>query len=140
MQHATLIRLSESEQGTIGLWLLDGKPLCVNIELPWRDNRPTFSRIPAGRYRATWVKTVRHGMAYLLHGVPGRSAILVHSGNVAGDREKGMISHSYGCLLPGMTVGVVHGQKAVLNSATAVRLHADALKREPFTLDIIERF
>ena len=57
--------------------------------------------------------------------VPDRSHILVHIGNLGGDVEAGLHTHTHGCILPGMHRGslTVRGraQRAVLASRTAFR-------------------
>jgi hypothetical protein len=135
----TLIRGASTDHGTPGLLLReDASLLAHTLELPWRENRRMRSCIPPGTYRARYVVTAkRPAGVYLLEGVPGRSSILIHSGNVAGDVEKGLESDVLGCILLGRTRGVRRGQRAVLLSKPAVAAFVAELGRKPFTLEVI---
>ncbi len=135
-----LIRVSTSDQGTFGYLWAKGR-LFRSLELPWRDNARNISSIPAGEYPVKYVKTRRprsgRWFSYWLDKVPGRSGILIHSGNWAGDRAKGLRTDSWGCILVGREVGVLSGQKALLASTPAVHgLHA-ALQGSETTLRVI---
>lgn len=137
MKQATLRRLFQTPCGVLGRFVTDGFR-CYTIELPWRDNRSNVSCIPAGIYECEWTRTPHHGWVYHIKNVPHRFAVLFHPGNYAG--EKPCITHSMACILPGLKYGILAGQFAVLNSATACRLMADALNRETFRLHIEEAF
>jgi len=136
-QAAILTRLRASAQGTFGLLSLPGFS-CHMAELPWRDNLPNVSCIPAGEYRCVPRVSARYGRHYHLLGVPGRSMILIHSGNWAGDVVQGYRTHSQGCLLAGRHVGVLDGQAAVLASRAALSDLEAALGGGSFTLRIEE--
>jgi len=58
----------------------------------------------------------KYGPVFHVIDVEGRSWILTHSGNWAGDVDKGYHSHSEGCLLFGVSRGTMQGQLAVFNS------------------------
>jgi hypothetical protein len=133
-----LIRGASTDHGTPGLLLREDASLIAHtLELPWRENRRMRSCIPPGSYRARYVVTAkRPAGVYLLEGVPGRSAILIHSGNVAGDVEKGLESDVLGCILLGQTRGVRRGQRAVLLSKPALAAFAEEMKRQPLTVEI----
>ncbi|HEY5960670.1 MAG TPA: DUF5675 family protein, partial [Polyangiaceae bacterium] len=101
-------------------------------------NRRMRSCIPPGVYPARYVITEkRPAGAYLLSGVPGRSSILIHSGNVAGDVTKGLESDVLGCILLGQIRGLRRQQLAVLLSQLACRLFVAEMDRKPFTLEVI---
>lgn len=123
MASLTLQRQNSTDQGTAGVLLAaDGSILCYTMELPWRDNQRGLSCIPAGQYRASYLERSASGRfrdIYLLHGVPGRSAILIHSGNYAGDSKLGLRTHTWGCILPCSKHGVLAGQFAGLASKRA---------------------
>jgi hypothetical protein len=53
---------------------------------------------------------------FRLEQVPGRTGILIHRGNFAGDRAKGYRSDVDGCILVGSAVIELDGQKAVSSS------------------------
>lgn len=133
-----LARGGDSDEGTFGeLW--HGRDrLAVSAEPPWRDNARARSCIPAGEYRATWSRSPTFGPVYRLHDVPGRSHILIHAGNYAGDPEAGLRTHTQGCILLGSRLGVLGAQRAVLASRQAVTLLAHRLNHQPFRLIITE--
>ena len=43
-----LVRVTTGMDGTFGVLIKDGVPLCVTLELPWRDNERSISCIPEG--------------------------------------------------------------------------------------------
>ena len=140
MIRARLTRDESSDHGTLGCLVADGLPGAVNImEPPWRDNRRNRSCIPNGAYVVVPHISPRFGRCLLVTGVPERSHILFHSGNVGGDVEMGLKTHTLGCLLPGLRRGHldVRGrrQRAVLVSRTAMRHILDWAER-PFELII----
>lgn len=98
------------------------------MEPPWRDNKPNVSCIPKGEYECVWHRSPRYGWVYALTGVPDRSHILIHAGNIA--------AHTKGCILPGRRFGELSGQPAVLVSRAATRSLADHFGKKPFTLEV----
>jgi hypothetical protein len=90
----TLRRTSQSHFGTFGM-LLDeqGHQLCATCEEPWKDNAPMVSCVPAGTYQCVPHNTDHFPDVWEVSGVPGRSAILIHSGNT--------IKDTHGCILVG---------------------------------------
>jgi hypothetical protein len=136
----SLLRGPSTDHGTPGVLLReDGSRIAYTLELPWRGNRRMRSSIPPGSYPARYVVTEkRPAGVYLLEGVPGRSSILIHSGNVAGDVEKGLESDVLGCILLGRTRGTRRGQRAVLLSKPAVAAFVAEMKRKPFTVEVIQ--
>ena len=121
-------RTFTSDEGTFGTAELvdDSNVLislfrCLTLELPWRDNHPEKSCIPAGQYFSMY-KYSPHFKSYLYHllDVSKRSDILIHSGNHAGDADKGFLSDVTGCILLGTTKGYLAGQLSVLSSKLAL--------------------
>lgn len=116
-----------------------GQKVCYMLELPDRNNRPNLSRIPPGRYLVRYLPRSASGKyrdVYHVTEVPGRSGILGHPGNVAGDKTKGYRTHSWGCLLPAIRLGRLYGQLAGLASRAALRkLHA-VTGRQDFYLEV----
>lgn len=139
MNTVTISRHHTSDQGTFGSLRAGGLALHT-IELPKRGNRRNFSCIPAGDYDCRLVRSPRFGSVYLLQAVPGRSAVLIHSGNLAGDRQLGWRTHSHGCILPGLYKGSLGDQQAVLCSRPALGRLMTYLAGAPFTLKIREAF
>lgn len=94
-----LKRVLFTDDGTLGVLICGNHPVCVTLEENWRDNAKGISCIPEGQYLCQRVDTPHHGITYQVMNVPGRSAILFHSGNSEKDTE--------GCILVGMEYGEV---------------------------------
>ena len=136
MKTLVLIRVETSDQGTIGILLDREFLLCYTIELPWRDNKRNISCIPTGEYQVVPYTSRKFGRVFHVLDVPNRSGILIHSGNVAGDKNKGYKTHSYGCILPGRKTGYLWKQRAVLISRPSV-VELREKFNEPFKLKIV---
>lgn len=121
-----LVRTDSGDHGTFGV-LVAGAYACQCAEPPWRNNQKGLSAIPAGSYRCTWHRSPRYGWGYWVRNVPGRAGILLHAGNLAGDRTRGLATHTEGCILPGTYRGHLAGQRAVLASRTALNNLLDAV-------------
>ncbi|MGE4298920.1 MAG: DUF5675 family protein [Desulfovibrionaceae bacterium] len=128
-----LERTVTSDHGTEGRLIAPGFS-CFTLELPWRDNRPSVSCIPPGEYPCRIRRSRRFGQVYWVMEVAGRSWVLIHSGNLAGDVTKGLKSHVEGCILLGKAMGVLEGQRAVLSSRLAVRRFMACMAGRPFKL------
>lgn len=134
-------RYESSKYGTFSIWKqADTNFTCHCIELPWRNNQRRISCIPAGEYIVKIRKSPKYGDIYHVKNVTGRSYILIHSGNYAGDVSKGLKSHSMGCLLLGLKRGWLKEQKVVLNSRIAVKMFMDTMQNETFKLIITNNF
>ena len=134
-----LCRMRRSDQGTEGMLFFGGFN-CYTLELPWRDNQRSISCIPPGDYLTKTRQSPRFGLTYHVTEVPGRSYILIHSGNWAGDTSKGYKTHVNGCILLGKSRGWLAGQVAVLNSRITVRRFMEHMAYDQFTLRILEAF
>ena len=134
-----IFRLRRSDQGTEGM-LVSGDFKCKTLELPWRENQQQVSCIPPAIYDVDIRISNKYGRIYWVRKVPNRTYILIHSGNYAGDKSKGLKSHVMGCILLGKKSGRLGGQIAVLNSRVAVRNFMEELEYEPFKLRIQETF
>jgi hypothetical protein len=78
-----LQRLEQNDAGTYGLLLTDDeREVCHTLELPWQNNAPRISCIPAGTYtcRRRWSNHFKLEV-FEITGVPGRSDILMHPAN-----------------------------------------------------------
>jgi hypothetical protein len=135
LETVRLYRFRMSDQGAQGLWLTDGFS-ARSLELPWIGNRPNISCIPSGEYICQPHYSKKFGECYIITGVEGRSWILTHAGNLAGDRLKGYRTHSYGCILLGKYFGRLQGQLAVLVSRVTIRKFLSHMNKQPFTLKI----
>ena len=137
MNKAFLIREPSTDHGTRGMLGTTTQFFCHTIEPPARDNKPNYSCIPAGTYLVKPRYSRKYRAHYWLTEVEGRSFILVHSGNLGGDRLKGLITHTWGCLLLGARRGWLQGQLAVLNSKPTVRKFMTAMGAQPFELVVV---
>lgn len=112
----TLIRYVQiGDICTLGM-LIVGERVFKTLELPWRDNKRNMSCIPAGEYNVDYMERSASGKyrgCFHVKNVPGRSEILIHSGNVS--------AHTRGCIIVGGKTGELSGQPAVLNSMSALR-------------------
>lgn len=86
-------------EGVLYLRDKNGKLLfeCVTLELPWKDNKNSISCIPAGSYKARFRYAHESPSRSYDHihikNVPGRTWILIHTGNYNW--------HVKGCVLVG---------------------------------------
>jgi len=135
MEKVSLFRYEFSDQGTKGLWMTDDFS-CRCLELPWKDNIPNLSCIPEGVYQCKPRYSKKYRQHYHITDVKGRSWILTHSGNFAGDKEKGFKSHTAGCILLGKYFGKLNGQDAVLLSRATLRRFIAHMNWKPFELKI----
>ena len=118
-----------------------GAEVVHTVELPWRDNKQQRSCIPVGSYKCAIVKSPKFGRVYGVLNVPGRSNVLIHSANFAGDVENGWTSQLHGCIAPAMRVGQMRNNAGAMQSAGLVS--RPALSRlmewadgQPFELEI----
>src|SRR5690606_2749222 len=94
---ALLIRNYKEDRTTGTLYLL-GRHTTLKLhtlELPDRNNQRNISCIQKVRYIVNKWKSPKHGDCYLISGVPNRTMILIHKGN--------LINETQGCILVGMT-------------------------------------
>ena len=108
MKIVELIRLEESEQGTIGILKIDKEVFCYTLEPADLLNKANVSCIPAQQYICQRVQSPKFGETFEITNVPGRSHILFHSGN--------NVTDTFGCILLGLTVGRLKGRRSILNS------------------------
>ena len=134
-------RYRSSDQGTFSRWLCDAvgfDSFC--IELPWKNNEQSVSCIPAGSYTVIIRKSPKYGYVFHVTAVDGRSWILIHAGNYAGDTKKKYKTHSQGCLLLGQYPGMLAGQQAILNSRATVKKFQRLMNNQTFKLNIINLY
>lgn len=79
------------------------------LELPWADNHKLVSRVPAGTYETVKDQETKR---FRVLDVPGRTGILIHSGNDDHDTK--------GCILVGTVAGQLGCDIAVLHSRYAL--------------------
>ena len=140
MRKVIILRDLYDTQGTPGRFI-SKEFNCYTLELPWRNNRSGLSCIPGNRkYIAKVVNTPKHGFVYMLQDTEPRVAILEHSGNWAGDIEKGFKTHVLGCILLGKYRGLLQGQRAVLYSRPTVKDMMRAMSNEDMEITVINTF
>lgn len=104
----TLNRLVTNSSGCFGVLIYEKNILCYTLELPWRGNIKNKSCVPCGTYDLSKSYSSGLGNVFRFNHVPGRSGILIHSGNTIEDTE--------GCILPGLDIsdfGVVSSRSAL---------------------------
>lgn len=135
-----LIRGPSTDQGTFGRLVFGGQVLHTT-ELPWRNNARQLSCIPHGAYTCALVNSPKFGRVYGVANVPGRSHVLIHAANVAGDVTQGWDTQLHGCIAPAEKLGAIRipsgrMQRAGLISRPALRRLMDWAAGQPFTLEI----
>jgi hypothetical protein len=137
----TILRTATGDEGTQSKVTLDGGGAWLGLELPWRDNHVGLSCIPAGEYKAALLYSPDFARPlYHVLAVPGRTSILIHPGNWAGDVMKGLKSDVKGCILLGHSFGTLAvsgptGQLALIASGMAVSEFMAVARGEP--LDVV---
>lgn len=139
--HAILFREPSTDEGTFGYMTLNGD-WWHSLELPDRDNKPNISRVLPGEYTCVlrWSPRFKR-FTFWLRDVEGRTYILMHGANFAGDVDKGYQSHLNGCIALGKGRGSILNkfgkrQRAVLTSRAAIREFMDLVGDDEFKLTI----
>ena len=134
----TLQREPSTDDGTFGVLRLPDGSSFLSLELPWRDNQTAQSCIPPGTYKCAKRQTTKHGFAYEVKSVPGRSGILIHAGTTAGDPKMGKKADSAGCILLGLGRNTrASGQKGITESQAAMKAFYEKMQDLPFTLRVV---
>jgi hypothetical protein len=131
-----ITRTDKKKSVTLGVIKIESveHPALYTLEEPWLDNRPQVSCIPPGEYRCVphnWGvgdNRFRFSRVWHVTNVPGRQAILIHSGNSTADIE--------GCLLVGLRQGKIGQMDAVLDSKKAIDILRSIIGEREFTLVI----
>lgn len=124
--NVTLKRILQNDGGTWGVMIFNGHIGCTTCELPWDDNHPMTSCIPAGTYHCIPHMSDAHPNTWELKSVPGRSSILIHEGNFPKDVK--------GCIAVGQ--GFSAASPMVINSLFTLQQLRDILPKE-FDIEII---
>ncbi len=127
-----IIRLEESNQGTISVMKIDKEVFCFALSPPDMLNQSMVSNIPTGQYVIEPYSSRKYPKAYEVLDVPNRSKILIHAGNTA--------EHTAGCILVGSSVGKLKGNRAVLNSGNTYKRFLDKLNGGIHHLTITENY
>jgi len=142
---ATLNRVRASSKQTQGIFTLYDEDInllysCVMLELPWLANQRMISCIPKGSYLVTPRESPKHGEHWLIHDVPERDYILIHSANYAGSKNpKTGQPDLLGCIAPGVEFVDIDGDGLLDISASRFALKGlnKATKRLTFKLHIV---
>ena len=141
MKKLFLYRLESSNEGTFGILTVDGV-YWHSLELPNRDNKPNISRIPSGVYNVSlrYSPQFKRNL-YHVKKVKGRTYILFHGANFAGDTKLGFQSHLQGCITLGKKVGKAKNrfgnkQNCVFSSRIAIKELMTLLDNKEFKLEI----
>ena len=126
-----LIRISNSKEVTLGVLINTdtGLPICLTLELPWKDNSIQISCIPTGTYKVERFSSPTFDNVFHILDVPNRSGVLIHTGNTVDDIK--------GCILVGNQFGELKNKPAVLNSRLALDDLKKYVKDNPFELEIV---
>jgi len=106
-----LVRISEYKDAMLGVLCIESRPMFVTLEDRWFDNEPLLSCIPIGKYKIKIHNSPKFGTVFQICDVPGRSQILIHSGNTKED--------THGCILLGLMYGTLGTEVAILSSRAA---------------------
>lgn len=108
-------------------------PICLSLELPWRENAKNISCIPLGIYTCSPEWNSDYGRhIYRVHNVPDRSGILIHPYN--------LVSEARGCIAPGMAFDPVKGYPGVTGSGVSLDELYHAAKESAFRLSVERAF
>jgi hypothetical protein len=107
MKKLNLIRVETSEQGLLGVLLIDGVLEFVTLQ---PDSTDKHFCIPAGHYRCKRFHGTKWPDTFEII-VPGHTALLFHILNLEDESE--------GCIGLGLKTGYINGKRAILESGTA---------------------
>jgi hypothetical protein len=109
-----LIRLEEHHDfGTFGILKVNKTVFCVTLEPPDKENVQNISSIPAQQYICYRHNSPTFGDTFKIMGVPDRSEVLFHAGNI--------VKHTKGCIILAQYFGKLKGNRAVLNSGNTFK-------------------
>ena len=108
MKSLIIRRLVTGVKGTFGAMVFENIPFAVSLELPWLDNQPRVSCIPAGEYICKRVNSPKFGNTFEVTNVSGRTHILLHKAN--------KLSDLLGCIGVAEEFGKLGNESGVLNS------------------------
>ncbi len=127
---AKLVRGFQNAHGTLGLLQIEGmdhRPL-FTLENPQRATS-VDSLIPAGVYKCKPYSGTKFKDVYEVCDVPGRSAILFHSGNTEAD--------TLGCILVGLSGDALAKHPRIGNSREALDHLRELVGKNEFQLEVV---
>lgn len=120
IDYLRIVRYSETSDGTFGVMEYNSIPFCMTLEPNDRGNKIN-SCIPAGRYICKRHSGPRYKNTWEITGVPGRTAILFHIGNIE--------DNTLGCILLGKSLGTVRRKLGVVTSSNTFRKFMNVSER-----------
>lgn len=102
-------RLPSRDDGTLGNVTVDGveyPAFRYSLELSDRGNAEDISCILPGFYILTLKTSSEHGLCWHVLGPKGRSGVLIHPLNLAGNTEQGYAKQALGCIGLGSGIGI----------------------------------
>lgn len=125
---AKIVRVEETEQGSLGLLLLDDEIFCCTLQPDRTDDKRFW--IPPGEYVCRRFHGTKYPNTFEIL-VQGHTALLFHAGNVE--------EESLGCVLLGSSFGKLKGDRAVLNSGNTFKAFLEETEGlDQFPLTIID--
>ena len=125
-----IIRVEQTDQGALGVLILNGIYFCSTLEPDSTDDKRF--QIPAGIYYCERYSGTKYKDTFEIK-VPDHTALLFHSGNIEED--------SLACVLLGQYPGKLRGNRAVLNSGVTFEKFKALMKNTSwFYLEIIDLF
>jgi hypothetical protein len=117
-----LKRIYHSSDRTIGVMEV-GDELMYTMEPAGPDSSEEGSnkRIPVGEYCVEPYSSKKYPDSYELKDVEGRTAILIHAGNLPSDTK--------GCILVGLDRAVYKGDQAITRSRDAIKVLFNTFKQ-----------
>jgi len=103
-----ILRMEESKEGSLGALRIGKELFCTTLEPPDELNEVGISSIPVGQYVCKRYSSTKYPDTWEIIGVPGRTKVLFHAGNVVEDTR--------GCVILGQYWGKLREHRAVLNS------------------------
>lgn len=103
------------------------------LELPNLGNQRRISCIPEGVYTVVKHTAPKFGECFWIKDVPGRSEILIHTGNYAGSKNSATkLPDLLGCIAPGLALKDINkdGIIDVTSSGLAMKLLLDTMPNE----------
>lgn len=153
-----LQRTPSRDDGTLGNVSVVGTDFtCYSLELSDRGNVSAISCILPGFYICRWLQSPAHGWCWHVLGVSGRSLILIHSANLAGNTEQGYQKQLLGCIALGSGLAIfkagqsfhVEGpngptveplgrdQRGIENSVNTIKAFNALMGTEDFSIEIL---
>ena len=113
--------LKNSTVGTLHIQTTNLVWRCKTLELPWLDNTPQVSCIPAGKYVCRRLVSSKFGETFQVCDVPNRQGILFHAGNSAPKDTRG-------CILLGVGAEISGNNAYLLSSRAAMKTFMQMLE------------